>query len=183
MAHMLAPASLRVRRPRGVACFLAVSLLLAFPASGHAQAWMVQGAWVDGHVAGGLFGAEGRYLLGLPPALPGSSPGPIEVTTRNWMLTGMVGAGVNVNPAGSARVRPAFYVHAGVLRRTGSDMLTRVGVVGAAYIKAEAVGPAVLLEFAGVADLKVGVLHTSTGWRPNVSLAVGLAILSDLSRQ
>jgi len=180
MTHVPARASRRAPRPRRLACVLAAGVLLALPASGHAQSWRIQGAWVGGHVAGGLIGVEGRQPLGSPPPLPGSGVGPIEVGTRDWMLTGMLGAGVNFAPAGSARVLPIFYVHGGVLYRTGSDVLSRVGVGGLSYIRAKAVGPALLLELAGVVDVEAGVLHTPAGWKPNVGLAVAVSFLRDI---
>ena len=172
----------RVPRARGLTFALAACLLFGLSAPGQSQILKVQGDWVGAHVVGGLLGVEGRHLLGSPPPLPGSGPGPMEVSTKNWILTGMLGAGVNLNAAGSAHVRPIFYLHVRVLRRTGSDTLTRVGVLGVSYIEARAVGPAQFLEFQGVGDLKVGALHTPGGWKPSLSLAVHWAIVEDLRR-
>jgi hypothetical protein len=100
--------------------------------------------------------------------------------TRAWMLTGMAGAGVNLAPAGTASMVPIFHVHAGVLRRTGREVLTRVGVLGAAYVRAKAVGPELCAELEGVADVQAGVLHTPGGWRAAVGVTVALRFLRDV---
>lgn len=162
------------------AAALTTGLLLAGPAGVHAQSWQAQGAWVSHHVAGALLGIEGRQLLGSPPPLPGMGGGPVVAGTRDWMLTGMLGAGVNLNPAGSASVAPIFYGHLGVLYRTGSDVLSRVGVVGAGFMRARAFGPEVLLELEGVVDVQAGALHTPGGWKPGVSVGVAVRFLGDI---
>lgn len=180
MNHFLPRASRRAARHRLPAWVFAFGLLLAVPASGRAQSWQVQGDWVGGRVGGVLVGVEGRHLLGSPPPLPGSGTGPIEVATSDWMLTGMLGLGVNFAPPGSADVLPIYYVHAGVLHRTGSDVLTRVGVVGISHIRARTVGPALVAELAGVVDVKAGMLHTPAGWKPGLGLGVALAFIRDI---
>jgi hypothetical protein len=169
----------RAGRVRG-AVGLAAGLLLALPAAAQAQSWRIQGAWVGDHVAGALVGVEVRHLLGAPPPLPGAGSGPVAAGTRDWMLTGMAGAGVNLAPAGTASVAPIFYAHAGLLRRTGGDVLTRVGVLAAGYIRAKAVGPEVFAELEGVADVQAGALHTPGGWRAAVGVTVALRFFRDV---
>lgn len=184
-----------IRRPTGSAPFarmplrLGVGALLvalssaAVPESVQAQSWRVQGAWVAGHVGGTVVGAEWRHPLGAEPELPlpGVGDGPIEITTRNWLLTGMVAGGVNLAPpAGKGDVRPLIYGHGGVIYRRESSILSRVGAVGAFYVPAGAIGPAALLEAAGVIDLQGGLLYTDAGWRGHAALTVSLRFLADI---
>ncbi|HZD04089.1 MAG TPA: hypothetical protein VE173_04200 [Longimicrobiales bacterium] len=157
--------------------------VLVAPPKARAQSWRVQGAWVAGHVGGIVVGAEARHPVGPEPPLPlpGVEAGPVEVAVRNWILTGMAAGGVNLaTPAGEDDVQPLFYGHAGVLYRTGSDVLSRVGAVGLFYVPAGAVGPAALLEAAGVIDLQGGALYTSTGWRGHAALTLSLHFLCDV---
>jgi len=167
------------------AALFATAFLAVTPWSLEAQSWRVQGAWVAGHVGGVVVGGEWRHPLGPEPELPlpgfGDTDGPIEVSTRNWLLTGMVAGGVNLAPAADeGDVRPLIYGHGGVLYRTGSSILSRVGAVGAFYVPAKAVGPVALVEAAGVIDLQAGVLHTDSGWRGHGALAVSLSFLGDV---
>jgi hypothetical protein len=179
MTRAFVYAALR-RLPAGrLACALSASLLLSLPATAHAQSWRLQGAWVPHRVLGPLIGLEGRQPLGAPPPLPGAGAGPVEAGTRSWILTAMVGVGVNLIDVRST-VTPIFYAHAGVIYRTGSDLLSRAGLVGVGYVRARAVGPEVFLELAGVADVQAGVLHVPGGWKPGVGLTVSLSFLRDL---
>jgi len=180
MTRALSHAHGRRARPGRGTVVLAAGLLLGLPAATHAQSWRIQGAWVGNHVAGALVGVEARHLLGAPPPLPGAGSGPVAAGTRDWMLTGMAGAGVNLAPAGTASVAPIFYAHAGVLHRTGGDLLTRVGVLAVGYIRAKAVGPELFGELEGVADVQAGVLHTPGGWRAAVGVSVALRFLRDV---
>jgi hypothetical protein len=155
------------------------------PGSAEAQSWRIQGAWVAGHVGGAVLGGEWRHPLGPEPELPlpgvGGADGPIEVSTRNWLLTGMVAGGVNfAPPEDEGDVRPLIYGHGGVLYRTGSSIVSRAGVIGAFYVPAGAVGPAALIEAAGVITLQGGVLYTDAGWRGHGALAVSIRFLSDI---
>ena len=166
----------------GVVVLLAAVGLATSAGPAEAQSWRVQGAWVAGHVGGALVGAEWRHPLGAEPELPlpGVGDGPIEIATRNWLLTGMVAGGVNLAPpAGKGDVRPLIYGHGGVVYRRES-ILSRVGAVGVFYVPAGAVGPAALIEAAGVIDLQGGVLYTDAGWRGHAALTVSLRFLADI---
>lgn len=142
--------SRRRRRPaagpilRAAPPLVAALVALAAPRGAEAQSWRVQGAWVAGHVGGAVVGAEVRHPLGPEPELPRSGEpgaGPVEMTTRDWMLTGMLAGGLNIaTPEGEDDVQPLVYGHGGVLYRTGSSVLSRAGVVGVVYVPAGAVG-------------------------------------------
>lgn len=172
-----------VRRPF-VLLFLPLLLVLVAASPLDAQSWRVQGAWVAGHAGGAVVGAEWREPLGPEPELPlpgRPEEGPIEVGTRNWLFTGMGGLGINFAPPAEGHdVRPLLYGHAGVLYRTESSILSRVGAVGLFYVPAGAVGPAALVETAGVIHLQVGALHTDRGWMGHGALAVSLRFLCDI---
>jgi hypothetical protein len=168
----------------GTALVVAACLVTG-PSSAEAQSWRIQGAWVAGHVGGAVLGAEWRRPLGPEPELPlpgvGDQDGPIEVSTRNWLFTGMVAGGVNVAPPeNEGDVRPLIYGHGGVLYRTGSSIVSRVGAVGAFYAPAGAVGPAALIEAGGVIDLQGGVLYTDAGWKGHGALTISLSFLHDI---
>lgn len=103
------------------------------------------------------------------------------MTTRDWMLTGMLAGGLNIaTPEGEDDVQPLVYGHGGVLYRTGSSVLSRAGVVGVFYVPAGAVGPAALVEAAGVIGVQGGILYTDRGWRGHGALTVALRFLGDL---
>lgn len=171
-------------RPRALRATPLLLTMLVLPPALHAQSWRLQGAWVAGHVAGVVVGGEFRDPLGPEPELPLPGvvgAGPIEVTTRNWILTGMVGGGVNVGPPeGEDDVQPLFYGHGGVVYRTGSDLLSRVGAVGLFYVPAGAVGPAALVEAAGAIDLQAGPLYTNRGWKGHAALTISARFLCDI---
>lgn len=170
----------------GVACALVVAAaaVAAAAPSVEAQSWRVQGAWVAGHVGGAVLGAEVREPLGPEPELPlpgRAGEGPVEAATRNWMLTLMFAGGLNATPPEARHtIRPLAYGHVGLLYRTGSSILSRVGGVGLFYVPAGAAGPAALVEAAGVISLQGGVLHTRRGWRGHAGLTVSLRFLDDL---
>ena len=178
----------RVRRIRtGVSCVAVVlALALTGPASEiHAQSWRIQGSWVAGQVGGGVLGPEFRRPLGeeppLPlPGMPGS--GPVEVASRAWHLTGMIGVGANAAPppGSSGSIEPLVYLHGGVLYRTGRAVPGYVGLVAASYLTVGAVGPAAFVEAADVAAIQLGVLHGDGAWRGHVALNVGLRFLRDV---
>jgi hypothetical protein len=163
---------------------LASAILLLSVEGVSAQSWRLQGAWVAGTVGGPLVGVEMREPLGGEPDLPlpgVEREGPMVMESRDWIFTGMVGAGLNAAPpGGESRVRPLFYGHAGIVYRTGSALISRVGLVGAGYVPDWAVGPAALIEAAGVIDLQAGALRTDPGWRGHVALTVSMAFLCDL---
>lgn len=181
MIHAAQYASrLRARLGRA-ALVLATGLVFAVPTAARAQSPRVQGAWVDDNVAGALFGVEVRRPLGSAPPIPGpGSTGPIVSGTRNWIFTGMAGLGANFAPRDGSGTDALFYAHLGVLYRTGSDLLPRVGLVAADYIKARALGPMLLVEVEGVIDAEAGAFHTPLGWRAGVGINVALRFLSDL---
>lgn len=105
----------------------------------------------------------------------------MEAPTRPWVFSGMVAAGVNgATPAGDADVEALLYAHGGILRRTGSSLVTNVGGVVAAYLPVGAVGPAALVEAADLITLQAGVLHTSRGWMGHTALAVSVRFLADI---
>lgn len=171
-------------RPSRGSPALAVLLLLAAAGGAEAQSWRAQGAWVAGYVGGVVVGAESRHPLGPEPELPlpgRPGEGPIEMGSRDWILTGMVAAGVNVaTPEGEDDVQPLFYAHGGVLYRTASEIVSRVGVVGLFYVPAGAVGPAAFVEAAGVAAVQGGVLYTDRGWRGHAALSLSLRFVCDI---
>jgi hypothetical protein len=182
MTHVPRLSSGPSARLRRAAVGLAAGLLLALPlpTAVAAQSYRVQGAWVGGNVAGALFGVEFRHLLGSAPPIPGTGSGPLVAGTRNWMLTGMAGVGANFAPRDASGVLPLFYAHLGVLHRTGSDLVPRVGLVAADYLRARALGPQLLVELEGVVDAQVGAFHTPDGWKAGVSVAVALRFLQDI---
>lgn len=167
-------------RPRGrlaarLAPALLLSGLLAAPAAG--QSPRLQVAWVDDQVLGPLVGIEGRTPIGSEPEQPAS--GPIVMQTRDWMLTGEAAVGVNLNPD-DADVEVLLYLHGGVLYRTGSDMLSRVGGVVAAYLPAGVVGPAARVELAGAVDVQAGWLFKRGHGHLHLALDVSTRFLCDL---
>lgn len=185
MIHAARPAPdvIARARPRGLrraALALAAGLLFALPGAARAQSYRVQGAWVDGNVTGALFGLEVRRLLGSAPPIPGMGSGPVVAGTHDWMLTGMAGVGANFAPRKDSGTVPLVFAHLGVLHRTGSDKVPRVGLVVADYIRARAVGPQLLVELEGVIDAEVGAFHTPIGWRAGVGLNISLHFLGDI---
>jgi hypothetical protein len=169
-------------RPATPVLLVAISLL-ASTSPARAQSWRIQGAWVAGHVGGVLVGGEVREPLGPEPEipLPGVTEGPIEVATRNWILTAMAAGGVNLAPPKDEEdLQPLVYTHVGVVYRTGSALLSRVGAVGVFYVPVGAIGPAALVEAAGVIDLQAGALYTSRGWRGHGALTISLRFLCDV---
>lgn len=171
------------------AVLLALGTLLASAEHVHAQSWRAHAAWVAGQVAGAAVGFENRRPLGPEPELPlpgRPGGGPVEAPSRNWHLTAMGAAGVNFaapGDAGGDETEPLFYAHAGVLYRTGSTVPGYVGVVGAAYLHAGAVGPAVLIEAADIITLQAGVLRTSGAWHGHAALGVSLRFLGDVGNR
>ena len=166
---------------------LAVSLTalaaLAAPEHASAQSVRLQLPWVAGEVAGALVGVEGRRPIGPEPEipLPGvPGAGPVEVGTRDWMLTGMVGAGANFRPADGG-VDLLLQAHMGVLRRTGSELVSRAGLVVVGYLPAEAIGPAARVgAFSGAVELQAGALRAGGGWRGHIALDVSGRFICDL---
>lgn len=172
-------------RARGILlAILAAAPAWARPAPAAAQSIRLQVPWVHDAVAGVALGLEGRLPLGPEPELPlpgRPGAGPVEVGTRNWMLTGMIGGGVNAAPPGSADLTGLLVVHGGILRRTGSELVSRAGIVVVAYLPADAVGPAARVgAFAGAVELQAGALHTEPGWRAHVALDLSARFLRDL---
>jgi hypothetical protein len=162
------------------AVVLGFSAVPATPAA--AQSVRVQVPWVAGEVAGMLAGVEGRLPLGPEPEIPLPTPGggPVEVPTRDWMLTGMAGAGANFRPSDGG-VELLLQAHVGVLRRTGSDLVSRAGVVVVGYLLPEAIGPAAHINaFAGAVGLQAGALRQGGGWRGHIALDVSGRFICDL---
>ncbi len=165
-----------------------VAVIVSFVGTPHgadAQSWRIQGSWVAGQVGGGVVGAELRRPLGAPPPLPlpgvpGS--GPVEVRSRAWHLTGMLGIGANAAPPpeSSGGVDPLVYLHGGVLYRTGRSVPGYLGLVAASYVVVGAVGPAAFVEAADVAALQIGLLHGDGAWRGHAALSLGLRFLCDI---
>ena len=116
----------------------------------------LQAPWVNGHVAGVLIGLEVREPIGRVPPPP--EPGPRVIATRDWTLTGMLGAGVNLNPPPDHDFPGLFQLHGGVMRRLSGDLEPRVGLVGVFYLPAGAVGPAARVELQDVAVVQAGWL-------------------------
>lgn len=178
-------------RARGLfpAAALSAGVLLGSANHAHAQSWRAHAAWVAGQVAGAAVGLENRRPLGPEPELPlpgRPGGGPIEAHSRNWHLTAMGAAGVNVaapGDDGDDETKPLFYAHAGILYRTGAVVPGYIGVVGAAYIHAGAVGPAALIEAADIITLQAGVLRASGAWHGHVALGVSLPFLGDLGNR
>ncbi len=174
------------RAVRAAAIVVAAALAFAAaPTDSAAQSWRAHGAWVSGHVAGGAFGPEFRRPLGEEPPLPlpgTPGSGPVEVASRVWHLTGMLGVGVNgAPPAESGRgVEPLLYAHAGLLYRTGRSIPGYVGVVAAAYVPAGAVGPAAYVEAADVAALQLGAMHGHGAWHGHAALSLSMRFLRDV---
>ena len=173
-----------VLRSAGVVVTLVLGLGAATTEAA-AQSWRIQGSWVAGQVGGAVLGAELRRPLGkappLPlPGVPGS--GPVEMTSRAWHLTGMLGLGANAAPppGSSGSIDPMFYLHGGVLYRTGRSVPGYVGLGAASYLVVGAVGPAVMVEAADVAAVQVGVLHGGGAWRGHAAIHVGLRFLRDV---
>lgn len=127
----------------------------AVPVAAQAS-WRIQAAWVDDAVLGTLVGWEVRQPIGSVPPRP--AEGPRIIATRNWMLTGMVGAGINFNGPRSRGVEGLIYGHAGVLRRLGGGLEPRVGVVATGYGPAGVFGPAARIELLDVAVVQAGWL-------------------------
>lgn len=118
------------------------------------ESWRIQAAWADDHVLGAVVGYEIRQPLGRLPPQP--AEGPRVVATRNWMVTGMVAGGVNLDGPGSRGVEGLIYAHLGVLRRLGGGLEPRVGVVGVFLGPAGIGGPAGRLELMDVAAVQAG---------------------------
>lgn len=180
---MSRPSPTRIRaRAAGPALVALLLAVAAVPAE--AQSVRLQGGWVAGHVGGVALGVEGRTPIGPEPdiPLPGRpGSGPITAPTRPWLLTAMVAPGLNAaTPDGDPDVDWLVYGHAGVLYRTGSALISNVGVVGAFYLPVEAVGPAALVEAADLIDVQLGVLHTPRGWMGHSALTVSMRFLSDI---
>ena len=72
------------------------------------------------------------------------------------------------------------YGHAGILYRTGSSLITNVGLVAVGYVPVEAFGPAALVEAADLIDVQAGVLHTSRGWMGHTALTISTRFLCDI---
>lgn len=106
----------------------------------------------------------------------------MEVRSRAWHLTGMLGIGANAAPppGSGGGVDPAVYLHGGVLYRTGRSVPGYLGLVAASYVVAGAVGPAALVEAADVAALQIGLLHGDGAWRGHAALNLGLRFLCDV---
>ena len=134
----------------------------------------IQSAWVHDHVIGVMVGGEARKPIGSVPPRTGNGPRVIE---RNWMLTGMISGGINFNGPGAKGVGPLVYAHGGVLRRLGGGLEPRVGVVGAAYLPAGSVGPAVRADLMDVAAVQVGWMFDSG---PAISIEVVGRFVCDL---
>jgi hypothetical protein len=157
--------------------------LLVGPLDADAQSWRTQGTWVAGEVSGGLFGAEFRRPLGSAPPLPGGpGGGPVEVRSRVWHLTGMLGAGVNGRAphAGGHRVEGLGYGHAGLLYRTGRTVPGYVGLLAAGYLPVGVAGPVGFVEAADVVALQFGALRGDGAWRGHVALNVSIRFLGDI---
>ncbi len=171
-------------RIRAVATVAALVVLVAGARPAEAQSIRLQGGWVAGHVGGVALGVEGRTPIGPEPPLPlpgRPGSGPVEAPTRPWLLTAMVAPGLNAaTPDGDPDVDWLVYGHGGVLYRTGSSLITNVGLVGAFYLPVKAVGPAALLEAADLIDVQAGVLHTPRGWMGHSALTVSLRFLKDI---
>ena len=152
---------------RRLALGFVAALAWASPAVAQTS-WRIQTAWVNDHVLGAVVGLEARRPIGRVPPRPAT--GPRVMATRDWMLTGMVAGGVNLDGPGPSGVEALVYAHAGVLRRLGGGLEPRVGVVGAAYIPAGSVGPAARVELLDVAGVQVG-------WMFDGGLTVGVELV------
>jgi hypothetical protein len=169
------------RRPiaarTGATLLLAAALVL--PSATDAQSPRLQGAWVNDQAAGVLFGLEARGPIGGPETYVDSN-GITRQRTRNYLWTVEGAAGLNLNRPGPGNVDPLFYVHGGVLYRTGNDMFSRVGGVVAAYVPDAMVGPAARLEVAGVIDVQAGYLFGNGGGAVHLALDISYRFFRDL---
>ncbi len=131
------------------------ALMLTWAPSAESQtSWRIQSAWVNDHVLGLTIRVEARKPIGGVGPLTGD--GPIGEVDRDWMLTGMIGAGANFNGPGTRGLEQLFYVHAGVLRKLGWGVEPRVGLVGMALLPAGSVGPAAMMDVMDIATVRLG---------------------------
>ena len=77
---------------------LGALMLISLLSAESQTSWRIQSAWVNDHVLGPTVGVEARWPLGRVGPLTG--PGPIGEVDRDWMLTGMIGAGANFDGPG-----------------------------------------------------------------------------------
>ena len=111
---------------------------------------------MDGHVLGLLMGPEIRQPVGRLPPPPAA--GLRVIATRDWMITGMVGLGVNLDPSSDRSVEGLVYAHVGMLRRLSGALEPRAGFVAVAFLPAGAAGPAARVELLDVAIMQGGWL-------------------------
>ena len=145
---------------RRVRCWI-VALFVALGGLGTARpvaaqaSWRIQTVWVDDAVLGAVVGLEVRQPIGAVPPQP--VDGPRILATRDWMVTGMVGVGLNFNGPGTRDMEGLLNGHLGILRRLGGDLEPRVGVVLFGYAPAGATGLAGRAEVMDVAVLTAGM--------------------------
>jgi hypothetical protein len=163
--------------------FVLVAFLATAPAA-DGQSFRAQASWTAGHVGGLVLGLDGRKPLGPGPELPlpgAAGRGPVEAPTRPWVLTGMVGLGINVAPPDEdPDVEALLQGHGGLLYRTGSSLVTAVGGVVVVYLPQGAVGPAAVVEAADLIDLQTGLLSTDRGWMGHLALTVAVSFVNDI---
>lgn len=100
--------------------------------------------------------------------LPGRGEHDME-TVRNWLFTGMVGAGVAIPNAGVDNTDLTVVGYAGFMRRT-DWWVERVGLATYVHLEPRAIGPALLGTVSG-AEIVVGGLWVEGG---DFVLALGL---------
>ena len=154
---------------------LGLALATAEPADAQ---WSLraQGVWVKDHVAGFVIGGEVREPLGAVPPQP--AEGPRVIATRDWMLTGMAGIGLNFNPPPDHDTPLLLQAHGGFMYRLAGNLEPRVGVVAALYMPAGVAGPAIRGEVMDVAVVQAGWMFDAG---LHVALEVAARFLQDLA--